>query len=317
MAHRRHPEHQPAMHRLTTLVVAVLLLATSAVVSPAPAEAASKSARAECDDQGCSSSAHSVERTAGRPGRARRRSPSACSYRPLEVPPTTPVYRPDGSVIEVDGTGRWYEKRCDSVVGEARFVDPVVGSVLGQGSFAPRETTELVYLRRRPAAPPEELAMEALGQLPLPEPSIATSPPPQFDSVVNVPVFLAVDAADWQPKSVTTGIPGVTVTVTAVPERTEWQMGNGDLVICDGPGTPYDFTRPEGAQVADCTYTYRVTSIGQPDERYPVAATVVWRASWSVVGAPGGGDLGEVRRSATTSLRVVQVQTVNAYDAGR
>jgi hypothetical protein len=298
-------------------MVGMLVLATSVVVSSPPASAASKSARAECDDQGCSSSARSVERTPGRPGRARRRTPSACSYRPLEVPPTTPVYRPDGSVIEVDGTGRWYEKRCESVVGEARFVDPLVGSVFAQGSFAPRETTELVYLRRRPAAPPEELAMEALGQLPLPEPSIATSPPPQFDSVVNVPVFLAVDAADWQAKSVTTGIPGVTVTVTAVPTRTEWQVGTGEVVVCEGPGTPYDFSRPEYDQVADCTYTYRRTSIGQPNERFPVTATVVWRASWSAVGAPGGGDLGEVRRSAATSLRVVQVQTVNAYEGSR
>src|SRR5581483_4221682 len=206
VAHRRHPEHQPAMHCLKPL--------TAAVASPIPAEAASKSAKAQCDDQGCSSSARSVERTPGRPGGARRRTPSACSYRPLEVPPTTPVYRPDGSVIEVDGTGRWYEKRCKIDVPQSSAPS---GSAHGLGEVGRRaETTDLVYLRRRPAAPPEELAMEALGQLPLPEPSLATSPPPQFDSVVNVPVFLAVDAADWQPKSITTGVPGVTVTVTAV-----------------------------------------------------------------------------------------------------
>jgi hypothetical protein len=161
------------------------------------------------------------------------------------------------------------------------------------------------------------MAWEALGHLPLPEPTLVMSPPPQFDSVVNVPVFLAIDGADWEAKSVTTGVPGVTVTVTATPVRTEWEMGTGDLVTCPGPGTPYDFARSEGDQVADCTYTYRATSIGQRNERFPVVATVVWRASWSVTGAPGGGPLGEVRWSATTSLRVVQVQTVNVYQGGR
>ena len=306
------------MHRLSRAGVGLLVVAATLAPADTASARAGKSAKAECDNLGCVGSATNVQEVPGR-GRARprRRSPSACTFHPVDIPAGTPVYRPDGSVIEVDGTGRWYEKRCQAVVGEARFVDPVIGGAFGAGSFAPRDTTEMVYLRRRPTAPPEELAMEALGQLPLPEPSIATSPPPQFDSVVNVPVFLAVDAADWEAKSVTTGVPGVTVTVTAQPQRTEWQVGNGDVVVCDGPGTPYDFSRLERDQVADCTYTYRRTSIGQPDERFPVTATVVWRASWSAVGAPGGGDLGEVRRSATTSLRVVQVQTVNAYEGSR
>ncbi|MEW6470913.1 MAG: hypothetical protein AB1679_01465 [Actinomycetota bacterium] len=220
------------------------------------------------------------------------------------------MYRPDGSVIEVDGTGRWYEKRCETVVAEPRYVDPVLGPAYGTGSFTPRETSELVYLRRRPVQP-AEIAMEALGHLPLPAPTIATSPPSEFDSVVNVPVFLSVDAAEWSTRSVTTGVPGVSVEVRAEPQRVEWDMGTGDVVICEGPGTPYDFSRPEGDQVADCTYTYRRTSVGQPNERFPVTATVVWRASWSVVGAPGGGDLGEVRRSSSTALRVAQVQTLN------
>jgi hypothetical protein len=301
------------MHRLNAFGLGLVLLAATVLVWSPPAQAGSKSAKAECDDTGCASSVRSVEEIPGRRRSGpRRRAPSACTFRVVDVADGTPIYRPDGSVIEVDGTGRWYEKRCRVEVppSSAPFgTSPGVGEV---GRRA--ETTELVYLRRRPAAPPQELAMEAMGELPLPEPAIATSPPPQFDSVVNVPVFLAVDSADWQPKSVTTGVTGVTVTVVAVPTRTEWQLGNGDVVVCDGPGTPYDFSRPEHDQVADCVYTYRTTSIGQPDERFPVTATVVWRASWSAVGAPGGGDLGEVRRSATTSLRVVQVQTVNVYE---
>lgn len=278
-------------------------------VPPAFARA-SGTATATCDSAGCLSEAKSVESAPGHRSRSGRRTPSACTYEPTDIPEGTPVYRPDGLVLEADGTGRWYNKRCDEVAGEARFVDPVAGAAFGAGSFAPRETSEFVYLRRR-SVQPADLAIEALGYLALPEPAITTNPPSEFDSVVNLPVFLSIDGANWEPKSVTTDVPGVSVQVTAVPQRVEWDMGTGDVVVCAGPGTPYDFSRPEGDQVADCTYTYRKTSAGQPNERFPVTATVVWRASWSVVGAPGGGDLGEVRRSASTSLRVAQVQTVN------
>jgi hypothetical protein len=170
------------------------------------------------------------------------------------------------------------------------------------------------FVRFRPKVDTGDLVEEARRDLRLPEPSIGTSPPPQFDSVVNLPVFLTVNAADWEPKSATAGVPGVAVVVRAVPQRVEWSTGDGAIVVCSGPGTPYDFSRPENAQVADCVHRYRTTALDQPNQRFPVTATVVWKASWSVVGAPGGGDLGEIRRSATTSLRVVQVQTVNAYE---
>jgi hypothetical protein len=69
------------------------------------------------------------------------------------------VYRPDGSVIAVDGTGRWYEKRCTVDVPQSSAPS---GTAHGLGEVGRRaETTDLVYLRRRPAAPPQELATEA------------------------------------------------------------------------------------------------------------------------------------------------------------
>lgn len=298
------------MQRLTIFLLS-FTVAAAVTVPVAPARARSgRSAKANCDGSGCIAEASDVESGSTHHTGSRHRSPNSCTFVPLDLPDGTPVYRPDGSVVEVDGTGRWYDKRCENVVGEPRFVDPVAGATFGPGSFTPRETSEPVYLHRR-AAQPVDIAREALDYLALPAPTIATSPPADFDSVVNVPVFLSVDSANWEPKSVTTGVPGVSVEVRAVPQRVEWDMGTGELVVCGGPGTPYDFSRPEADQVADCTYTYRRTSAGQPNERFAVTATVVWRASWTVVGAPGGGDLGEVRRSSSTSLRVAQVQTVN------
>jgi hypothetical protein len=310
MENRKHHRAGEAMQRVTASTLGVIVMVAVLIPAPPATARSGRSAKANCDGSGCVSEASNVQDVSGGPHRRGRRTPTACTFEHLDIPDGTPVYRPDGSLIATDGTGRWYDEVCKTEGGEPRFVDPAAGDMFGPGSFAPRESSDLVYLRRR-AVQPADLAMEALGYLTLPQPAIATSPPPEFDSVVNVPVYLSVDAADWQPKSVTTDVPGVSVTVTAVPQRVEWDMGTGDIVVCQGPGTPYDFSRPEGGQVADCTYTYRTTSAGRPNERFPLTATVVWRATWTVVGAPGGGDLGEVRRSSSTSLRVAQVQTVN------
>ena len=105
-------------------------------------------------------------------------------------------------------------------------------------------------------------------------------------------------------------VPGVTVSVSAQPQRVIWTMGNGDSVVCNGPGTPYDTSKPEAAQRSDCSYTYRRSSAGQPQERYLLSATVEWSATWSVVGAPGGGALPGIRRSATVPVRVAEVQSL-------
>lgn len=180
---------------------------------------------------------------------------------------------------------------------------------------SPEYTYELRYVPLRSPVVTQaiDLAEEARRQLLLPEPEIHTSPPAGADSVVGVPVFLWVPPEAWQAEEATAEIPGVSVTVRAEPERTVWTMGDGGQVECHGPGEPWNPSLPEEAQPSSCRYTYRSTSVGQPDERFPVTATVYWKATWTVVGAPGGGDLGEIARSATTSVRVAQIQTVNVH----
>lgn len=177
----------------------------------------------------------------------------------------------------------------------------------------PEYTYDLRYipLRSSNVAEALDLVEEARRQLQLPEPAINMSPPATADSVVHVPVFLWVPADAWQPEEATAEIPGVTVTVKAEPQRVIWTMGDGAQVECPGPGEAWDPSLPEEAQPSSCRYTYRSTSVGQSGERFPVTATVYWKASWTVEGAPGGGDLGEIARSSTTSVRVAQIQTVN------
>ncbi len=161
------------------------------------------------------------------------------------------------------------------------------------------------------AVDPAVLAVQARGQLALPAPAIRLNPAPPRDQLVNMTTWMWVDPATWGTHSSQVGVPGVTVTASAKPERVIWDMGNGALVICSGPGVPYDTARAEAAQRSDCSYTYRRSSAGLAHGRYVVTATVEWSASWSVVGAPGGGTLPGLRRSASVAIRVAEVQAVN------
>ena len=239
---------------------------------------------------------------------------------------TAAVRRQTQEGPKVSSRRRASSKRCSYYQGPLIYqvandlgIDPNPGqqgrwfTVACKRPDSPEYTYALRYipLRSRAVTQALDLVEEALRQLQLPEPEINMSPPPSADSVVGVPVFLWVSADAWQPAEATAEIPGVTVHVRAEPQRVVWNMGDGTQVECRGPGEPWDPSLSEEAQVSSCRYTYRSTSIGQPDERFPVTATVYWMASWTVEGAPGGGDLGEIARSSTTSVRVAQIQTVN------
>ena len=88
-------------------------------------------------------------------------------------------------------------------------------------------------------------------------------------------------------------------------------MGNGDVVSCAGPGTPYDPAVGADDQQSDCTYTYRRSSAGQPGGAFTMRVTTTWAVSWTVAGAPGGGSLGTAQRTTTSAVRVAEIQAVN------
>jgi hypothetical protein len=163
----------------------------------------------------------------------------------------------------------------------------------------------------QPAVAPAVLAQTARRYLPLPAPGIRTSPAVSVDQVVNVPTWLWVDPATWGPRSATASVPNETATVTATPVSVTWTLGDGSRVVCHGPGTPYtggDPARPS----PDCGHLYRRSSAGQPGLRYPVTATTSWRISWVASGVvAASGSLAPLARTATTTLRVAEAQTVN------
>ncbi len=276
------------------LTGAAVVVATSLVleflpfssVAAAPASIRRRGA-AHCGTNGCDSQ---VVQEVSQPAPVRR-APSRwrCTYTPIDLGPDAVVYEEDGTPITVDGTGRWLNKEC--VNDTAR-------------------TAKIVYVSPRD---PVEARQEAFEHLELPTPQINMNPRADADQVVNIRTFMWTDRSLWAPQESTVAVPGVSVTVTAVPDRLEWDMGTGagDRVVCRGPGAPWDPAIAEDRQDTSCSFVYRRSSAAQPNLRYPVTATLFWRVSWSVAGAAGGGSLGIVPRSTSTSVRVMEVQTVN------
>lgn len=181
-------------------------------------------------------------------------------------------------------------------------------------------TTRVVWRPDGPgaAAPvdPVALAQQALHSVTLPLPDVRTSPDASNGTVVNFPTWLWVDGNGWSPQSASASAGPVTVTTTAVPVSVTWDMGNGETISCDGPGTPYDLGRPSASQQSNCTYVYRLGSAGQPDHSFKVTATVTWHATWQASGVAGGGDLGTITRSSSIGLPVGEVQALNTSAGG-
>jgi hypothetical protein len=162
-----------------------------------------------------------------------------------------------------------------------------------------------------PAVDPAVLAEEAFDRTLIPAPEIRLNPPEGREQVVNVPTWMWIDPAAWAPVSATASAGAVTVTATATPTSVSWDMGNGDVVVCAGPGTPYDSTAAPDDQQSDCTYTYGRSSAGRPGGAFTMRVTTTWEVTWSVSGAPGGGSLGTAQRTTTSAVRVAEIQAVN------
>ena len=109
---------------------------------------------------------------------------------------------------------------------------------------------------------------EVAAQIPLP--SLNINPPPEVGGIVNLGLWLAVN--DPGQVNALAQVGPVWASVTARFVGMSWDMGTGDVVACDGLGTPY----PQGSnQIAEgpCGYTYTVQP---PPAGYTVGATGHW-----------------------------------------
>ena len=142
-------------------------------------------------------------------------------------------------------------------------------------------------------------------------PTIAVSFNPSPDRLlVRFPIWLHLSSG-WKHVTASATIAGITATVTAKPESATWTMGDGTTITCHSAGTAYDANQSWSTNVVrrDCGYTYTSSSAAQSNGRFRVKVTVHYGVTWTS-NFGGGGSLGGYDRSASTSVAVGQVQSL-------
>ena len=149
---------------------------------------------------------------------------------------------------------------------------------------------------------PARSADEAIKLLLIDPPALRLSPPVGTAQLVGVPTWLWV-ADTWVPRQASATLGGVTATVTAVPRSIAWDLGDGTVVTCDGPGTPYDPARSPADQHSDCTFTFQ--------RRGPrsVTATVTYETGWTATTGEAE-PLDDITRATTVDVAVIEAQAL-------
>ena len=80
-------------------------------------------------------------------------------------------------------------------------------------------------------------------------------------------------------------------------------MDDGTTVVCDGPGTVYDPSRPPADQATDCGHVY------QRRGGHTASATITWTVGWSSSDG-SGGSLADVSRTTQFPMTVIEHQAV-------
>jgi hypothetical protein len=287
-------------------------------VGGGPAFADPGLALAECDqsEPGCTATAGSVTTVRGSGGKksesgqgSRRQSTRTCTSAGLEMPCSIPelgTIRADGcyyarasgppdpafqTAVRSPGPGAWFDRTC---VGGAEIGATTVWLPGGTAAAIPAPP------------PPIVIARQAVDRLVLPRPQIGVNP--VGEQLVSLPTWLWLDRDQWQPRSATASVPGISVTVTATPARVEWSMGDGMTVTCEGSGTPFPVSGDPRAASPDCGHTYTRSSAGLSNEAFPVTARVFWRIAWS--GGGEAGSLPDLQTTSSTALRVAESQAL-------
>ena len=164
-----------------------------------------------------------------------------------------------------------------------------------------------------PVDPTPLLLQQAREQLVVPRPAVATSPPSTATQPVGLPVWFWADNGD--PVTTTAAVPGVSVTVEAVPTTMTvtidepWRTDAGQPsrraveIRCDDLGEPYDAGRHGAWDRSSCSHVF--------DRSGSASATVAvtWDLAWtSSTGA--SGTLAPVSRTTTISLAPTELQAV-------
>lgn len=164
-----------------------------------------------------------------------------------------------------------------------------------------------IMVEESSAVAPEVVRDRARARIDPPAPAPASSPPLSGTTYVNVATWLWLDEADWTPIEVSETQGLVTVTVRATPTQASWDMGDGEVIVCDGPGVIWETSLPESE--TDCSHTYAHSSYGEPEGRFDGSVTVTWRFEWWINGVYQGG-FGLVDLVSGFEVAVGEIQAV-------
>ena len=154
---------------------------------------------------------------------------------------------------------------------------------------------------------PRALAQTAIESMELTPVSIGIVPEdvPGSVGLVGMPVWLWAadpDQHSWGPITRTASAGGATVTATAKVKRMRWLMGDGEVVVCTGPGTVYE-DRFGKTDSPTCGYTY------SRQGTYTVRAESQWSVAWSGMGLSGTIPV-TLTDSTTVTIGELQVLTI-------
>jgi hypothetical protein len=145
-------------------------------------------------------------------------------------------------------------------------------------------------------------------------------------SIATIPVFVWIDADQWQPLSFTETDPngsGLSVTATATPTTMTFTPGDGaGPVDCAGPAIPYDPGAGDGNPLAQaaapghCSHAYdlvtrnvdRSAVPGRPDG-WPADVAVRWTVAWRASDG-ATGTLEPVTKRTDFERPVTEVQSL-------
>ncbi|HEY9563256.1 MAG TPA: hypothetical protein VIR30_05740 [Nocardioides sp.] len=197
------------------------------------------------------------------------------------------VYDVDTLQSQHSATGRWLEYWCDghgAASVDGYFLIPEGGMV-----------------------DPRALAQDALASAQIASPTIRTSPSENGRLYVHVPTWLWLEGDWWHGYTATATAGRVWSTVTAQPVSVSWTLGDGNRVVCAGPGKAWTPAADEAG--SDCTHTYRTSSAGSDGGTFEMSATVRLEVTWTS-NAPFGGTLPAIERTSTIDVEVGEIQAI-------
>ena len=166
---------------------------------------------------------------------------------------------------------------------------------------------------------PTVLAQRALDQMALARPNVHLAPTPPDMTYVGLDTWLWMDQGQFDDLTNTVSAGSASVTVTASPVRSSWDMGDGSGTSCPGPGRRW-VRGMTSAERTNCSYAYDRVSDFESGGKFTATASLVYQVDWTCAGPclAREGSLGEVDGPASsTAIRVGERQTVVTNRGGR